>query len=64
MKEDIKFIVLILAILLIAIVVGPLAIIWSMNTLFPVLAIPYDISTWAAVIILAGVFKTTVNYKK
>jgi hypothetical protein len=33
---------------------GPLLVIWSLNTLF-VLAIPFTIETWAAVIIL-GMF--------
>ena len=44
-------------------VIGPVLIIWSANTLFPALAIPYTIQTWIATIILAGVFKTTVNNK-
>ena len=44
-------------------VIGPVLIIWSANTLFPALAIPYTIETWFATIILAGVFKTTVNNK-
>lgn len=43
---------------------GPILTIWSLNTLFPVLAIPYTLETWAAVVLLGGVFKTTVNYKK
>jgi hypothetical protein len=44
-------------------VIGPVLVIWSANTLFPALAIPYTIETWFATIILAGVFKTTVNNK-
>ena len=44
-------------------VIGPVLVIWSANTLFPALAIPYTIETWIATIILAGVFKTTVNNK-
>lgn len=44
-------------------VIGPVLVIWSANTLFPTLAIPYTIETWFATIILAGVFKTTVNNK-
>jgi len=34
---------------------GPLLIIWSLNTLFPSLAIPYTIETWAAAFILGSV---------
>lgn len=44
-------------------VIGPVLVIWSANTLFPALAIPYTIQTWFATIILAGVFKTTVDNK-
>lgn len=36
----------------------PLILIWSMNTLFPVLAIPYTLETWAAAIVLSSVFTT------
>ena len=35
-------------------VVGPILVIWSLNTLFPVLAIDYTLNTWAAVVILGG----------
>ena len=43
-------IVLILA----AVVLGPLIGIWSLNTLFPVLAIPFTWETWAAFFFLFG----------
>ena len=33
---------------------GPVLIIWSLNTLFPALAIPYTMDTWAAAVILGG----------
>jgi hypothetical protein len=36
------------------IVIGPLAGIWSLNTLFPVLAIPYTWETWLAFLLLFG----------
>jgi hypothetical protein len=47
------FILILLFIFLIAF--GPLATIWSLNTLFPTLAIPYDIWTWLAVIWLGAI---------
>jgi len=47
------FILVLLFILLVAF--GPLATIWSLNTLFPALAIPYDIWTWLAVIWLGAI---------
>lgn len=43
------------------VILGPLATIWSLNTLFPVVAIPYTWETWLAAVILAGVFKTTIK---
>jgi len=53
---------LLLVIALVA--VGPILTIWSLNILFPALAIPYTLETWAAVVLLGGVFKSTVNIKK
>ena len=43
-----------LAILLIiaCVIFGPLAVLWSINTLFPVAAIPYNFFTWFAVVVL------------
>lgn len=46
------------------IVVGPLLTIWALNTLFPVVAIGYTWQTWLAVVILGGLFKTSVTSKK
>jgi hypothetical protein len=43
---------------------GPLLIIWALNTLFPVLAIPYTIWTWLAVLVLGGFWKTKVKLDK
>lgn len=37
-----------------AVVLGPLIGIWSLNTLFPILAIPYTWETWAAFFFLFG----------
>lgn len=39
---------LIIVIALIVIILTPLITIWSLNTLFPVLAIPFTIETWIA----------------
>ena len=57
-------IVLGLILILVLVAVGPLLVIWSINTLFPVTAIPYDIWTWLAVIILFGAVRTNVTYKR
>jgi hypothetical protein len=41
--------------LIVAIIVfGPIVGIWSLNTLFPVLAIPYTWETWLAYFLLLG----------
>jgi hypothetical protein len=38
----------------VAVIFGPLLGIWSLNTLFPVLHIPYTLETWAAFGLLFG----------
>lgn len=43
-----------LALLVAVIILGPLLGIWSLNTLFPVLAIPYTIETCVAFLLLFG----------
>lgn len=41
------------AVLILAfIILTPLLLLWVLNTLFPVLAIPYTLSTWAASFVL------------
>jgi hypothetical protein len=37
------------------IVIGPVATIWSLNALFPALAIPLSFDTWCAALILGAV---------
>lgn len=55
------FVVILLIVALLAL--GPLLTIWALNTLFPVLAIPYNLSTWAATVILGGLFTAKVSTK-
>ncbi len=53
------------AVLIVALVLlGPLLTIWALNTLFPVLAIPYNIYTWGSVLIMSAFFQTKVSVKK
>jgi hypothetical protein len=49
-----KYLIIIGIVLAVAIIM-PIATIWSLNTLFPMLAIPLTINTWLATIILGGV---------
>jgi hypothetical protein len=52
-------------ILIIALVIlGPIATIWSLNTLFPSLNIPTNFDTWCAIVVLGGVFKSNITVKK
>ena len=53
-----------LALAVLIILLGPVLLIWSLNTLFPVLNIPVTLDTWLAVVILSGLFKTTVKLNK
>lgn len=45
-------VVLALVLVLFLILVGPLALLWSLNTLFPTLGIAYSVETWVAAFIL------------
>lgn len=56
--------VLAIAFIVFLVVIGPLLTIWALNTLFPQLAIPYDIYTWLAVVILGGLLKSRVSVDK
>ena len=52
-----------LVLIVIIVIVGPLLSIWALNTLFPVLAIPYTIQTWAAVMLIGGMFRGSFSRK-
>lgn len=55
---------LLVALIVFVILIGPIAIIWGLNTLFPVLAIPYTVETWLAVIVVQAALKTKVSVNK
>ena len=61
----IKILVPIIFIVLL-VILGPVATIWSLNTLFPVLNIPIGFDTWMAALILGGVVggSTGLTFKK
>lgn len=52
-----------IALIVVLVAVGPLLTIWALNTLFPVLAIPYTFETWAAVILIKGLITFQVTNK-
>lgn len=53
-----------IVLLVVLIAIGPLATIWALNTLFPVVAIPYTIWTWLSVVILGAFMQAKVSVKK
>ena len=53
-----------IAVIVLALVIGPWLVIWSMNTLFPVLAIEFTFWTWCAVVILGTFFRANVSVKR
>jgi hypothetical protein len=42
---------------------GPLFVVWALNTLFPILAIPYSFDSWCAVIVLAWFMRVKISVK-
>ena len=52
-----------LVLVVIVLIVGPLASIWALNTLFPVLAISYTLETWAAMLLVGGMFRGSFSRK-
>ena len=59
-------ILLAIGLILAMLVIMPIATIWSLNTLFPALAIPLSFDTWIATVVLGGVVggTTGVSFKK
>ena len=55
-----KFSLVVIAILAI-VFAGPILMIWSLNTLFPVLVIPYTLNTWAAAVMLGWLFSAKIR---
>jgi len=54
---------LVIVVVFVLIILGPLATLWALNTIFPALAIPYNLDTWCAVIVLKGFAVATVTRK-
>ena len=52
------------ALIVVLVIAGPLLIIWALNTLFPVLAIPYTVWTWLAALILGSTLSPTIKVKR
>ena len=46
---------------ILAVILGPILTIWSLDTLFPALAIPYTFNTWLATALLGSLFTARVK---
>ena len=57
------YIIGIILIALFMVIIAPIALIWALNTLFPVLNIPFTIETWLAAFIIPAAFKSEVSFK-
>jgi hypothetical protein len=58
MNNTISILIAIVVILFL-LIVAPFLTIWSLNTLFPVLEIPYTFETWSATILLTAVLQSS-----
>ena len=63
MSDFIKIVVAIILVLVL-LAIGPWLVIWSLNTLFPILAVEFTFWTWAAVIILGTFLRANVSVKR
>jgi hypothetical protein len=57
-------IVLMIILLIVLIAIGPIVVIWALNTLFPILAIQFTFYTWLAVVVLGAFLRANVSIKK
>ena len=53
-----------IAVIVLLAAIGPWLVVWSLNTLFPVLAIEFTFWTWCAVVILGVFFRANVTVKR
>ena len=64
MFDRIVKVVLAIALIVVLVAIGPWLVIWSLNTLFPVLAIEFTFWTWFAVVIMGTFFRANVTIKR
>ena len=57
-------VVLAIAVIVLLAALGPWLVVWSLNTLFPALAIEFTFWTWCAVVILGVFFRANVTVKR
>jgi hypothetical protein len=59
MFDSVLKVVLVLLVVGILLFIVPFLFIWSLNTLFPILAIPYTLETWSASVLISSFFGTS-----
>jgi hypothetical protein len=52
-----------IALVVLLTIIGPFITVWALNALFPLLAIPYTLETWAAMVILQVVLRSKIETK-
>ena len=63
-NKDILSIIVIFVLAVLVAIFAPLATLWAVNVLFPVLAIPYNFYSWLAVLVLNLTLRSSVSFKK
>ena len=64
MRQNLMIKLIVVITLVVALILaGPLLLIWALNTLFPVLAIPYTVWTWLAALILGATVGPSVKVR-
>jgi hypothetical protein len=58
-NNSVFMILVAITVILLILIFAPLLTIWSLNTLFSTLEIPYTMETWAATVIITGVIQST-----
>ena len=64
MFDSIVKVTLAIALIVVLLAIGPWLVIWSLNTLFPVLAIEFTFWTWCAVVVMGVFFRANVTVKR
>ena len=58
-NNSVFMILVAITVILLVLIFAPLLTIWSLNTLFTTLEIPYTMEPWAATVIITGVIQST-----
>ena len=64
MFDSIIKVTLAIALVVVIMAIGPWLVIWSLNTLFPLLAIEFTFWTWCAVVVMGTFFRANVSVKR